>query len=121
MPRSSSMVLESIEIPSATAPHWRRIASVKVVLPWSTWAIIAMFLISIEKINPPSGGGPKAVLLTLLLKSPKRNPASIYFWWKYFRVVFMRIGEAINATEAEIEARQFNYLIGISLGNKYFN
>src|SRR3989338_5766840 len=54
MPRSCSSVLESIETPSWPTPIWRIRASVKVVLPWSTWAMIAMFLISIK--NASLGG-----------------------------------------------------------------
>ena len=48
IPRSISSVFESIEVPSLIAPHWRMIASVKVVFPWSTCAIIAIFLISVD-------------------------------------------------------------------------
>src|SRR3990167_2277126 len=49
MPRSSSRALESIDTPSSATPAWRSKASVRVVFPWSTCAIIAMFLISIIK------------------------------------------------------------------------
>src|SRR3989338_6339086 len=47
IPRSCSKELESMETPSFAAPVCRNSASVSVVLPWSTCAIIAMFLISI--------------------------------------------------------------------------
>src|SRR3989344_145537 len=48
MPRSSSRMLESIETPSCATPVCRKSASVKVVFPWSTWAMIAMLRISIQ-------------------------------------------------------------------------
>src|SRR3989344_6165580 len=50
IPRSSSRAFESIETPSSATPVWRIKASVKVVFPWSTCAIIAMFRISIGLI-----------------------------------------------------------------------
>src|SRR3989344_4755170 len=46
MPRSFSSAFESIVTPSSVAPLCRSIASVSVVFPWSTWAMIAMFRIS---------------------------------------------------------------------------
>jgi hypothetical protein len=50
MPRSRSSGLESITRSSTTwfsrnAPAWRSIWSTSVVLPWSTWAMMATFLI----------------------------------------------------------------------------
>src|SRR3989344_655281 len=48
IPRSSSRMLESIETPSCATPVCRKSASVKVVFPWSTWAMIAMLRISIQ-------------------------------------------------------------------------
>src|SRR4051794_7699853 len=46
MPRSRSWSIESMTrsvsaAPSRNAPDWRSIASTSVVLPWSTWAMIA--------------------------------------------------------------------------------
>src|SRR3989344_4918377 len=58
MARSRSMSPESMLTPASATPVWRSSASVKVVLPWSTWAMMAMFLISIanEAIqNAPKG------------------------------------------------------------------
>src|SRR3989344_6541424 len=48
MPRSCSSAFESMVTPSPTMWVWRINASVKVVLPWSTCAIIAMLRISIK-------------------------------------------------------------------------
>src|SRR3989344_7360871 len=42
-----------MDTPSFAAPVCRKSASVSVVLPWSTWAIIAIFLISIIKNKTP--------------------------------------------------------------------
>ena len=58
MPRSRSRSMESISR-SATCwlsrymPHWWNNLSTKVVLPWSTWAIIATFLILSWFITTP--------------------------------------------------------------------
>jgi len=46
MPRSRSWSIESMTrsvsaAPSRKAPDWRSIASTSVVLPWSTWAMMA--------------------------------------------------------------------------------
>src|SRR3954447_9519045 len=46
MPRSRSWSMESMTrsvsaAPSRNAPDWRSMASTSVVLPWSTWAMIA--------------------------------------------------------------------------------
>src|SRR5206468_11724024 len=61
MPRSRSSSLES-SARSATcwlarnAPLWRSIASTSVVLPWSTWAMIAMLRMSIRKTAGSAAG-----------------------------------------------------------------
>ena len=47
MPRSSSSLFESIETPACPTPVCCKMASVRVVFPWSTCAIIAIFRISI--------------------------------------------------------------------------
>ena len=39
---------------SANVPDWRRSASTSVVLPWSTWAMIAMFRMS-DRVRLESG------------------------------------------------------------------
>jgi hypothetical protein len=48
MPRSRSRAFWSMLMPSSNMPVWRMMASVRVVLPWSTWAMMAILRISIE-------------------------------------------------------------------------
>src|SRR6516162_5679230 len=64
IPRSRSSSFES-RARSATcwlarnAPLWRSIASTKVVLPWSTWAMIAMLRMSIKCKTSPAHSGAR--------------------------------------------------------------
>src|SRR6185312_7800085 len=55
MPRSRSKSLESMTRSATTslernAPLWRNMASTSVVLPWSTWAMMA--ILRIEEFKP---------------------------------------------------------------------
>ena len=58
MPRSRSWSMESITRSvscscAANTPDWRSIASTSVVLPWSTWAMIATLRMS-ERSGTPA-------------------------------------------------------------------
>ena len=64
IPRSRSWGLESrmqswLSVPARNWPDWRSITSTRVVLPWSTWAMIATFRMSSRRImgsSPPGNG-----------------------------------------------------------------
>ena len=61
MPRSRSRSLESMRrspssSPRCRAPAWDNSLSIRVVLPWSTWAIIAMLRSSVSVIGKEVGG-----------------------------------------------------------------
>src|SRR3989344_1721004 len=69
IPRSNSRAFESIDTPTPTIPVSRIKASVRVVLPWSTCAIIAMFLISISCPRLPQAGQAIKTQFLSFLKS----------------------------------------------------
>src|SRR5262249_53948041 len=78
MPFSRSRSIESM-IRSGTDSFWRKspdchnMASTRVVLPWSTWAMIAMLrMLSRRSISPSYHAGSRA------LAGP---PATIYIMW----------------------------------------
>ena len=73
MPRSRSWSIESMTRSGATScsvktPDWRSMASTSVVLPWSTWAMIATLRMSVrwamgaatEGMRPGARGGPRS-------------------------------------------------------------
>eukprot|EP00952_Eustigmatos_sp_NYUAD-ZCMA_P008166 34179-Eustigmatos_ZCMA.PRE.1 len=61
MPRSRSMALLSITVSttfscSAKVPDWRSSWSTMVVLPWSTWAMMAMLRMGLLMMRVPRRG-----------------------------------------------------------------
>ena len=67
MPRSRSRSLESMAQSATTSPGrklpaWRKNPSTSVVLPWSTWAMIAMLRTS-RRLGASSISGPELLML----------------------------------------------------------
>ena len=71
IPRSCSSASESMLTSLSVAPVCRKIASVSVVFPWSTWAIIAMFLISIIFFNKKSPRKYKEITMFRVTAKPQ--------------------------------------------------
>jgi hypothetical protein len=84
IPRSLSRSLESMTR-SATAslarkvPDWRSMASTRVVLPWSTWAMMAMLRIAwaVVEVLTAEGVSYLALVLSVGKNREKRVPFSL--------------------------------------------
>ncbi len=77
MPRSRSWSIVSITrsdtlVCSANTPDWRSMASTSVVLPWSTWAMMAMFLRSVRIATARDSRGHTAST-SCAARSPRRD------------------------------------------------